>query len=297
MTDRSNTADSRHGGSAVRSAGSSSRKVRERKVFGLVAWTAFALVVLALVVYPVYSYLFTGGGIPFYSHWFAWAAMAPDHYGWYGDWRAVAFAVVYFSIFVLAFLYSPRRRGWRHLGVAEAFLVALFTEMFGLPLTIYLLGSVFGVSLGFGMMEGHLWAVLLDRLGLLPLWWGVSLVMAVSGALINLGIALMAAGWWQVWRAKDELVTGGLYRFVRHPQYTGFLLLITGFLIQWPTLLTLVLFPILVVVYVRLARREERELEQQFGERYVAYREKTPMLLPGPKWGNAVRALASGKAR
>jgi hypothetical protein len=47
--------------------------------------------------------------------------------------------------------------------------MALFTEMFGLPLTIYFLGSVFGVNLGFGRMEGQLWAVLLDRLRLLPL--------------------------------------------------------------------------------------------------------------------------------
>lgn len=247
------------------------------RLFGFVAWIAFALVALALVVYPIYSYLLAGA-IPFYSHWFAWAAIAPDQPGWYGAWRAVAFAVVYFSVFVLAFLYSPRRREWRHLGVAEAYLVALFTEMFGLPLTIYLLGSVFGVNLGFGMMEGHLWAVLLDRLGLLPLGWGVSLVMAVSGALINLGIALMAAGWWQVWRAKDELVTGGLYRFVRHPQYTGFILLITGFLVQWPTLL---LFPILIFAYAQLARREERELEQRFGDEYTAYRARKPMLLPG----------------
>ncbi len=282
MTDRSNSAGSgpNESASAMRSAGSSSGEVRGSKVFGLVAWIAFALVVLALAVYPIYSYLFAGA-IPFYSHWFAWAAMASDHYGWYGDWRAVAFGVVYFSIFVLAFLGSPRRREWRHLGVAEAYLVALFTEMFGLPLTIYLLGSVFGVNLGFGMMEGHLWAVLLDRLGLLPLGWGVALVMAVSGALINLGIALMAAGWWQIWRARGELVTGGLHRFVRHPQYTGFVLLITGFLVQWPTLLTLVLFPILIFAYVRLARREERDLEQRFGDEYAAYRARTPMLLPG----------------
>lgn len=262
------------------SSGSSPRETWGSKLFGLLAWAIFALVVLALVIYPIYSYLYAGA-IPFYSHWFAWAAISPDQPGWYGDWRAVAFGAVYFFLFVLAFLYSPRRREWRHLGVAGAFLVALFTEMFGLPLTIYLLGSVLGFNIGFGMMEGHLWAVLLDRLGLLPLEWGVALVMAVSGALINLGIALMAAGWWQVWRSRDELITGGLYRFVRHPQYTGFVLLILGFLVQWPTLLTLVLSPILVVVYVRLARREERDLEQRFGDEYAAYRARTPMLLPG----------------
>jgi hypothetical protein len=152
----------------VRFAGSSSREVRGSKVFGLVAWIAFALAVLWLVVLPIYNYLFAGA-IPFYSHWYAWAAINPNLYGWYGDWRAVAFSVVYFSIFVLAFLRSPRPREWRHLGVAEAYLVALFTEMFGLPLTIYFLGSVFGVNLGFGRMEGQLWAVLLDWLRLLPL--------------------------------------------------------------------------------------------------------------------------------
>lgn len=194
-----------------------------------------------------------------------------------------------FGLFVLAFLRSPRRREWRHLGVAEAYLVVLFTEMFGLPLTIYLLGSVLGVNLGFGMLEGHLWANLLARLGVLPLAQGVGVVMAISSALIIAGLALMAAGWWQIWRARGELVTSGLYRFVRHPQYAGFLLVIGGFLIQWPTLPTLVLFPALLVVYLRLARREERELEREFGERYAAYRARTPMLLPGlsavaPRW-------------
>lgn len=292
MTDRSNSVGSRPNESAgaMRSAGSSSREVRGSKVFDLVAWIAFALVVLALVVLPIYSYLFAGA-IPFYSHWYAWAAIDPGLYGWYGDWRAVAFSVAYFSIFVLAFLRSPRPREWRHLGVAEAYLVALFTEMFGLPLTIYLLGSVFGINLGFGRMEGQLWAVLLDRLGLLPLGGGVALVMAVSGVLINLSIALMAAGWWQTWRTRGELVTGGLYRFVRHPQYTGFVLLISGFMIQWPTLLTLVLFPILIFAYVRLARREERDLDERFGERYIAYRAYTPMLVPG--WPSGAKGSVS----
>lgn len=182
---------------------------------------------------------------------------------------------------MLAFLRSPRRREWRHLGVAEAYLVALFTEMFGLPLTIYLLGSVFGVNLGFGMLEGHLWAVLLDRLGLLPLAWGVSVVMAISSSLTIAGLALMAAGWWQVWRAGDELVTGGLYRFVRHPQYVGFLALAYGFLVQWPTLPTLVLFPILAITYYELARREEADLGRLFEEEYTRYHARTPMLFPG----------------
>lgn len=241
---------------------------------GWLRWVAWGLGILAVLVLA---------GSSMYSYLVEDAAVMADRMArpWYGNWAAAAFMIAFFSAFVLAFLRSPRRREWRHLGVAEAYLVALFVEMFGLPLTIYLLGSVLGVNLGFGMLEGHLWAVLLDRLGLLPLARGVAVVMAISSVLLTVGLALMVAGWAQVWRARGQLVTWGLYRFVRHPQYLGFLLVIVGFLIQWPTLPTLVLFPILVVMYHRLARREEQALERAFGDRYGAYRSRTPMLVPG----------------
>ena len=256
---------------------------------GCITWMLLALAVLPLA-----------GSAAVHTYRFAGAALEGDRIArpWYGNWAGAAFAVGFFSAFVLAFLRSPRRREWRHLGLAEAYLVALFAEMFGLPLTIYLLGSVLGVNLGLGMLEGHLWAVALDRLGLLPLARGVALVMAVSSALIILGLALMAAGWLQTWRARGELVTSALYRFVRHPQYLGFLLVAVGFLIQWPTLPTLVLFPVLVLVYVRLARREERDMAACFGERWVAYRAHTPMLVPGwPKRaGEGMPGSSSGAA-
>lgn len=252
---------------------------------GRAAWVLFAVAVLWLAATTAYDY-----ALGVFEHQ---EDLRRPHYGM---WSAAAFSVAFFSLFVLAFLRSPRRREWRHLGLAEAYLVALFVEMYGLPLTVYLLGSVLGANFGFNMLEGHLWAVLLDRLGLLPLVHGVALVMAVSAFMIVVGLALMAAGWWQTWRAKGELVTTRLYRFVRHPQYLGFLLLITGYLIQWPTLPTLVLFPILIVAYARLARREEREVEQRFGERWAAYRARTPMLVPG--WPRrASEAASSGAER
>lgn len=256
------------------------------KVVGRLAWLVFGLTVLALAGLYAYNYLFAGAALQ------AGAMNRP----WYGNWGAAAFAVGVFSLFVLAFLRSPRRREWRHLGVAEAYLIALFTEMFGLPLTIYLLGSVFGVNLGFGMLEGHLWAVLLDRLGLLPLAWGVSVVMAISSSLTIAGLALMVAGWWQVWRTRDELVTWGLYRFVRHPQYAGFLALAYGFLVQWPTLPTLVLFPVLAITYYGLARREEADLERLFGDEYARYRDRTPMLFPGLRTAARKMGLAKREA-
>jgi methanethiol S-methyltransferase len=202
---------------------------------------------------------------------------------WYGNWIGAGFAIAFYAVVMGALLRSPRRRGWRHLGIGQAYFVALFTEMFGVPFTIYLLGSVLGVKLGFGMLQGHLWAVLLDRLGLLPLEQGVGLVMAVSTVMILWGLGLMAAGWAQVRKADTRLVTTGLYRVVRHPQYLGFLLVAGAFLVQWPTLPTVVLFPVVLAVYMRLARWEEQELAGRFGSQWSEYRGRTPMLIPNLK--------------
>ena len=160
--------------------------------------------------------------------------------------------------------------------------MALFTEMFGVPLTVYLLGSILGFKIGFSGLEGHLWATLLDRLGLLPQTQGVALVMVISTLLIMAGLALMAAGWLAVWRAKGELVPGGLYAWMRHPQYAGLILVVVAFLIQWPTVITLVMFPILVITYRRLATREEADLDAGFGARYATYKHLVPMFFPRP---------------
>lgn len=62
--------------------------------------------------------------------------------------------------------------------------------------------------------------------------------------------------------------------------FTAFLLIMIGFLLQWPTIPTLIMFPILVAVYARLARNEEREVAARFGAQWTVYAAHTPVFLP-----------------
>ena len=196
---------------------------------------------------------------------------------WYGNWLAVVMASVVF-LFFLFFLTRPRRpKDWRGAGLSTAFFISLFTEMFGIPLTIYLLAPSLGVEPRiFGMHESHLWAYLLSRTGFMKLEAAVYLVMVVSTALLLLGFTLLALGWKEVYSGRGGLVTTGLYARMRHPQYLGLILIIFAFLIQWPTLLTLLLAPFLILRYILLAKEEDRELEEKFGEDFSRYQERLP---------------------
>jgi protein-S-isoprenylcysteine O-methyltransferase Ste14 len=197
----------------------------------------------------------------------------------YGMWIIAAFNVGLFLFFFLSFLPPKGRLEWRNLGIVTAFLVALFSEMYGFPLTIYLLtgwlGDAYPVLEPFNHKFGHLWVVVFGGSNLA---W--ALVMAASLVLMISGYVLLSKGWRQVHGGKGRMITDGLYGYVRHPQYTGLFLVILGFLVQWPTLLTVLMAPVLVYAYVRLAYSEEHHMLDRFGDQYREYARRVPAFIP-----------------
>lgn len=208
----------------------------------------------------------------------------------YGMWITVVLNTGLFLWFLLSFLAPRGRAEWRSMGLVTAFLVALFSEMYGFPLTIYLitgwLGATYPVLEPFTHQYGHLWVVLLGGSS-----WAWVLVMVLSMMLQFAGYLLLSKGWQLVHHSRGSLVTGGVYTFARHPQYTGLLLLIVGFLVQWPTLLTVLMAPLLAYAYVHLAHLEERAMQVRFGEVYDLYVRNTPKFFPSRgRWLSFMRA-------
>jgi protein-S-isoprenylcysteine O-methyltransferase Ste14 len=200
----------------------------------------------------------------------------------YGLWSLVVINSLVFIIFAASFAKPQSPRDWRSFGAFSAFVVALFTEMYGFPLTIYLLSGWLASRFpGVDWMShdaGHLLEMLFG--------WRANphfgLFHLLSFVFIGGGFWLLSSAWRVLYDAQrsHRLATAGPYARVRHPQYAGFVLVMFGFLLQWPTLVTLIMFPVLVTMYVMLARREERDAEAEFSDEYRRYADRTPRFLP-----------------
>jgi protein-S-isoprenylcysteine O-methyltransferase Ste14 len=200
----------------------------------------------------------------------------------YGLWSLVIVNSAIFVLFAYTFFKPRTGRDWRSFGAFSAFLVALFTEMYGFPLTIYLLS---------GWLQTHYpnidW-LSHDAGHLLEMMFGwktnphAGPFHILSYIFIGGGFILISAGWKVLYDAQRQhkLATSGIYSYVRHPQYDGFIVVMFGFLLQWPTLLTLAMFPVLVFMYVRLARAEEHEALAEFGQEYERYMHEVPGFVP-----------------
>ncbi|MFZ3087743.1 MAG: isoprenylcysteine carboxylmethyltransferase family protein [Methylotenera sp.] len=200
----------------------------------------------------------------------------------YGLWSLVIINSLVFIIFAFSFAKPQSKRDWRSFSAFSAFLVALFAEMYGFPLTIYLLSGwltshIPGIN-PYSHNAGHL---LEDLFG-----WGGNPHFGpfhiISNALIIAGFFLLSAAWRVLYSAqrKHTLATTGPYARIRHPQYAAFVMIMFGFLLQWPTIITLIMFPILTYMYIRLARIEEKEAYAEFAEEYSKYAAKTPAFFP-----------------
>jgi len=194
----------------------------------------------------------------------------------YGNWFLVVIISVVF-LFFLKSVFKPRTRtDWQTYQSFSAFIIALFAEMYGFPLTIYLLTPFFGnkfLNIDFSHDSGHILNKILNLGGDPHFNW----LHMLSNGLIVGGLILIASAWEILYKAQKQniLAVIGIYRHLRHPQYTGFILIIIGFLLQWPTLITLIMAPILIVRYFILAKQEEKEMEKRFGKTYLNYKKRT----------------------
>jgi protein-S-isoprenylcysteine O-methyltransferase Ste14 len=200
----------------------------------------------------------------------------------YGLWSLVLINSVVFIFFAYSFFKPATTRDWRSFGAFSAFIVALFAEMYGFPLTIYFLSgwlqSRFPNVDWFSHDAGHLLEMMFG--------WKANphfgFFHILSYVFIGLGFLLIASAWRVLFEAQRSraLATTGPYSYIRHPQYVGFILVMLGFLVQWPTILTLAMFPVLTFMYVKLAQNEERESLATFGDVYRRYMAQVPGFVP-----------------
>lgn len=211
-----------------------------------------------------------------------------------GVWAIAAIMIVIASWVLYRYLAPKTWREWASAGLVQAFIIALYAEMYGFPLTVYLMVRFFGLDRTH--LDANLWSTLLGvgELGML-------ISMVLGYLLLFVGIGVFAQGWRELYRARKDkrLATGGLYALVRHPQYTGLFIGLFGEgVVHWPTIFSVALFPVIVLVYWLLARSEERRVIEQFGDEYRAYRRRVPMFIPRiGQWRQFVERSSAARSK
>jgi len=208
-----------------------------------------------------------------------------------GAWGISIIMIVVASWIFYRYFAPKTWREWASAGVVQAFIIALYAEMYGFPLTIYFLARFFGLDKY--NLNANLWSSLLG-LG----ETGMIISMLVGYALLFIGIGIFIKGWHQLYQARQEnrLITTGLYRFVRHPQYTGLFIGLFGEgVVHWPTLFSVGLFPLIVLAYYLLARSEEKHVVEIFGDKYQIYQKQVPMFIP--RYGQWRQLIKSSRLR
>ena len=201
--------------------------------------------------------------------------MDASFHAWTSLWPYAIIMVVIGSWAFYHFFAPKSWRDWAGAGLVQAFIIALYAEMYGFPLTIYFLTTTLPLEIPLVHYSGHLWATLLGYGA-----GGAVVEMLVGYAFVTTGLILVIKGWTKVYFFGDQLLTEGVYGFVRHPQYTGLFLVVFGQIVHWPTIPTLFLSPVIVLVYVQLARQEERRMLAKFGDGYRVYQSEVPMFIP-----------------
>lgn len=196
-------------------------------------------------------------------------------------WGGAAISIVVVSWFFYQYVVPKSWREWTRAGIVQAFIISFYAEMYGFPVTIYLLARLFNLDVTGSFWDGNLWIYLTGTQE------AMLVSMTIGYTISFFGVMLLITGWREVYWANKQgrVAIGGPYALVRHPQYTGIFLVLFGEgVVHWPTVFSLTAFPVVVIAYALLARKEERQMIEKYGDEYRKYQSRVPMFLP--RWGD-----------